>query len=88
MNKKIYYMKNNYFCLLSSLSFCNASVDDVAGVDVMEVEGAFFDTEDYQITTKKLGKGSYGEVFVVQRKSDNVLYSKGSSRPQARKYTC
>lgn len=42
---------------------------------LVEVEGAFFDTEDYQVTTKKLGEGSFGEVFVVQRKSDNVLFA-------------
>ena len=41
----------------------------------MELEGAFFETEDYTKPEKKIGKGSYGEVVIVKNKKDGKLYA-------------
>ena len=41
----------------------------------MELDGAFFETEDYMKPKKKIGKGTYGEVVLVENKKDNKLYA-------------
>lgn len=41
----------------------------------MDFEGAFFDTEDYQLTDTLLGEGSYGKVYVVISLKDNAQYA-------------
>ena len=41
----------------------------------MELEGAFFDISDYKKTNTRLGKGAFGEVFIVKKNSDESLYA-------------
>lgn len=41
----------------------------------MDFEGAFFDTADYELTNKMLGKGSFGKVFVVNNTKDGKQYA-------------
>ena len=42
---------------------------------LMDFEGAFFDTTDYEPTNKMLGKGSFGKVFVVNNTKDGKQYA-------------
>ena len=41
----------------------------------MEFEGAFFDTSNYELTSEKLGEGTFGKVYVVNRLSDMTQYA-------------
>lgn len=41
----------------------------------MEIEDCFFDTTDYEMTTKLLGKGSFGKVYVVKNQTNELLYA-------------
>lgn len=41
----------------------------------MDFEGAFFNTQDYELTEKKLGKGSFGTVYLSKNIKDNQLYA-------------
>lgn len=41
----------------------------------MDLEGAFFDTEAYKKTPNKIGKGAFGEVFLVESREDGKLYA-------------
>lgn len=41
----------------------------------MELEGTFFNITDYKKTDTKLGKGSFGEVFIVKKISDGSQYA-------------
>lgn len=41
----------------------------------MEFEGAFFDTSNYELTGLKLGEGTFGKVYVVNRLSDMTQYA-------------
>ena len=39
----------------------------------MEFDGVFFDTKDFIITEKKLGKGVFGAVYLAERTSDHQI---------------
>lgn len=41
----------------------------------MEFEGAFFDTDNYDLTSSCLGTGSFGSVYVVKSKIDDKEYA-------------
>ncbi|KAK8883823.1 hypothetical protein M9Y10_042922 [Tritrichomonas musculus] len=41
----------------------------------MELEDAFFETSDYELTNTKLGEGQFGEVFLVKNIDDDKLYA-------------
>ena len=41
----------------------------------MEAEGLFFNTTDFEICPKKLGKGVYGQVYVARRIKDGQEYA-------------
>lgn len=41
----------------------------------MDFEDAFFDTNDFKLTGKKLGDGGFGSVYTVQRKTDKKLFA-------------
>lgn len=41
----------------------------------MEFEGAFFDTDKFIITSDKLGEGTFGKVYIVERKSDHKKFA-------------
>lgn len=41
----------------------------------MDFEGAFFNTNDFELTGKELGKGSFGRVYLVKKLSDNTNYA-------------
>ena len=41
----------------------------------MELEGAFFETDDYKKLKKKVGKGSFGEVVLVENQKDKKIYA-------------
>ncbi|KAK8880757.1 hypothetical protein M9Y10_003444 [Tritrichomonas musculus] len=41
----------------------------------MEIEDCFFDTSDYEVTNKKLGEGTFGEVYVVENQTSDKLYA-------------
>ena len=41
----------------------------------MEVEGAFFNTSDYKIRPKKLGKGLYGKVYVAEHVNNHQEFA-------------
>ena len=41
----------------------------------MDFEGAFFNTQDYELTEKKLGKGSFGTVYLSKNIKANQLYA-------------
>lgn len=41
----------------------------------MDLEGVFFDTDDYELTNKKLGKGQFGKVYVVNCIKDGRQYA-------------
>lgn len=41
----------------------------------MEIEKPFFNTSDFERQSKKLGKGSYGTVYLVKNTKDNKNYA-------------
>lgn len=41
----------------------------------MEFENCFFNTDDFVQTTKKLGEGAFGKVYVVESQNDDILYA-------------
>ncbi|KAK8900331.1 hypothetical protein M9Y10_002655 [Tritrichomonas musculus] len=41
----------------------------------MDFKDAFFDTDSFEPTGKKLGQGAFGEVYVVTRESDDKQYA-------------
>lgn len=41
----------------------------------MEVENAFFNTSDYNLQHKVLGKGTYGKVYLAERVSDHEEFA-------------
>ena len=41
----------------------------------MELEDAFFDTSDYELTGTKLGEGAFGKVYLVKNIEDDQLYA-------------
>lgn len=49
----------------------------------MDFEDAFFDTSDFTLSNKSLGKGAFGEVFIAERIEDKkkfaakIIFSKG-----------
>lgn len=42
----------------------------------MDFEGAFFNTEDYEKSDKKLGEGTFGKVYLVTKLDDETQYAK------------
>ena len=41
----------------------------------MDLEGAFFDTSQFELTSKKLGQGQFGKVYVVESTNDGSQYA-------------
>lgn len=41
----------------------------------VDIEGTFFDLDQYELTDKILGSGSFGKVQIVRKISDNTLYA-------------
>lgn len=41
----------------------------------MEIEGAFFNTTDYELESKQLGEGSFGTVYLARNLKDNQQYA-------------
>lgn len=41
----------------------------------MDIEGAFFNTSDYELQRKKLGEGTFGKVYVAKNIKDDKLYA-------------
>lgn len=48
----------------------------------MELEGAFFDTNQFDHTNKKLGEGSIGKVYIVISKKDNTQFFLNTGKDQ------
>ena len=41
----------------------------------MDIEGAFFNTSDYQLQGEKLGEGTFGTVYTAKNNKDGQLYA-------------
>lgn len=41
----------------------------------MDINGAFFNTNDFKLTNRKLGEGTFGQVFIAKKLSDNSEYA-------------
>lgn len=41
----------------------------------MDFEGAFFNTNDYELTNEHLGEGAFGAVYVAKSKKDGQNYA-------------
>lgn len=41
----------------------------------MDFEGAFFDTDDYELTDKFLGEGAFGKVYIAKSLKDEAQYA-------------
>ena len=41
----------------------------------MEIEDAFFDTKDYELTDQTIGSGAFGTVYIVKNKNDHKQYA-------------
>lgn len=41
----------------------------------VDLENAFFDLDEFELTDKILGSGSFGKVQIAKKKSDNTLYA-------------
>ena len=39
----------------------------------MDIEGAFFDTSEYEIIKKKIGEGTFGKVYIDKNIKENKL---------------
>lgn len=47
----------------------------IVSIKEMDIEGAFIDTNDFELTGKKLGEGAFGKVYVVEKTKEEKQYA-------------